>query len=104
VNKNLNAVIVEVSGGNVRNCHVNLRGTFGLFPDDCLGGSNKSSSARAITLKIGSQSVVTDIDKSKAIFRERGAIRRFFENEKIGRGDLILIERLKGRAFQISKY
>ena len=65
MNETLKAVIVEVSGGNVRNHHINLRGAFGLFPDDCFGGSNVSAAANAITLKIGHESVDTDIDEGK---------------------------------------
>lgn len=69
MNRTLKAVIVEVSGGNVRNNHINLRGAFGLFPDDCLGGGNGRLAAKPITLEISGEEVSTDIDESKAIFR-----------------------------------
>jgi len=103
MNDTLKAVIIEVSGGNVRNYHVNLRGTFGLFPDDCLGGSNESVAAKPITLVVGTESVDTDIDETKAIFRERGAIRRFFEEANVEEGDLVMIERLSDRKYGLSK-
>jgi hypothetical protein len=103
VNETLKAVIIEVTGGNVRNSHVYLRGAFGLFPDDAIGGGNTSSAARPITLKVGAESVETDIDETKAIFRERGAIRRFFETEAVGEGDLVLLERLDERSYRLSK-
>ena len=103
MNQTLKAVIIEVSGGNVRNSHINLRGAFGMFPDDCFGGKNASAAGKTISLQIGTESVDTDIDETKAIFRERGAIRRFFEAENISEGDLILIERLNGRAYRLSK-
>jgi hypothetical protein len=103
MNPTLKAVIVEVSGGNVRNNHINLRGAFGLFPDDCFGGGNASSAAEPITLEIVGEVVSTDIDETKAIFRERGAIRRFFENERVVEGDLILVERIKPRVFRVTK-
>jgi hypothetical protein len=103
VNETLKAVIVEVTGGNVGNHHINLRGAFGLLPDDCLGGSNVSAAGAPITLDVGKESIVTDIDETKAIFRERGAIRRFFEVERVAEGDLILIERVKDRLFRLSK-
>jgi hypothetical protein len=103
VNETLKAVIIEVSGGNVRNHHINLRGAFGLFPDDCFGGNNAASAAKPITLQIGADTVATDVDETKAIFRERGAIRRFFESEAIEEGDLVLIERLLGRTYRLSK-
>jgi hypothetical protein len=103
VNETLKAVIVELTGGNVRNHHIYLRGAFGLFPDDCFGGSNVDSAASSITLQIGTETVATDIDAEKAIFRERGAIRRFFESESIAEGDLVLIERLKERSYRVCK-
>jgi len=103
VNETLKAVIVQVSGGNVRNHHINLRGAFGLFPDDCFGGSNVSAVGTAITLQICGEEIDTDIDETKAIFRERGAIRKLFESERIVEGDLVLIERLAPRRFRVSK-
>ena len=106
MNETLKAVIIEVSGGNVRNHHINLRGALGLFPDDSLGGSNGASSATPITLRIVGErpeAVETDIDETKAIFRERGAIRRFFEAERVEEGDLLLIEREETRSFRLSK-
>jgi hypothetical protein len=57
MNKTLKAVIVEVSGGNVRNHHIDLHGAFGLFPDDCFGGSNKATRANSITLQVGAEIV-----------------------------------------------
>ena len=99
MNDTLRAVIVEVTGGNVRNHHINLRGPLGLFPDDCLGGSNEGSEGRPIKLEIGADVVNTDTDHAKGIFRERGA----FENEQVIEGDLILIERVKPRHYRISK-
>ena len=103
VNETLKAVIVEVSGGNIRNHHINLRGAFGLFPDDCFGGSNEATAGYSIILQAGAESIETDIDETKAIFRERGVIRRFFSDENVQEGDLILIERVKDRTYRISK-
>jgi hypothetical protein len=103
VNETLKAVVIELSGGNIRNHHINLRGAFGLFPDDCFGGSNESLAAKPISLFIASESVDTDIDEAKAIFRERGAVRRFFEAENLVEGDLVLIERQEGRSYRVSK-
>jgi hypothetical protein len=79
MNETLKAVIIEVTGGNVRNHHINLRGVFGLFPDDTFGGANQASAGAILELRIGSEIVETDIDETKAIFRERGAIRRFLK-------------------------
>ena len=103
MNETLKAVIIELTGGNVRNHHIYLRGAFGLFPEDSLGGSNEAEAGKPISLTIGPVSVETDIDETKAIFRERGAIRRFFEDEGVSEGDLVLIERMAPRSYSISK-
>lgn len=103
MNDSLKAVIVEVSGGNVGNHHINLRGAFGLFPDDAIGGENSGASGKPIGVRFGSELVETDIDSTKAIFRERGAVRRLFEAESVIEGDLLLIERIGPREFHVSK-
>lgn len=99
----LKAVIIEVTGGNVRNFHVNLRGALGFFPEDCLGGRNESLAGKPIKVQIGPETVETDIDETKAIFRERGAVRRFFEDQSVLEGDLILTERVSPRSYNLSK-
>lgn len=103
MNETMKAEIIELTGGNIRNHHINLRGAFGLFPDDAPGGSNAEASGAEIELRFPQETVATDIDETKAIFRERGAVRRFFESEAMADGDLVLIERVDARAFEISK-
>ena len=103
MNDTLKAVVVQVTGGNVRNHHINLRGAFGLFPDDALGGANAASAGKPIILEICGEKVETDIDETKAIFRERGAIRKLFETDNAIEGDLILIERTNPRTYAVSK-
>ena len=103
MNESLKAVVVEVSGGNVRNPHINLRGAFGLFPNDSLGGNNEALAGASIRVSFGVEAVETDIDETKAIFRERGAVRRFFERGSIAEGDLLLIERINLREFEVRK-
>ena len=99
----LRGILVEVSDGNVRNHHVYLREALGFFPKDCVGGSNKSEAASPISLELGQERVETDIDGDKAIFRDRGSIRRFFELERVSGGDVLFIERLGERSYRISK-
>ena len=103
MNETLKPVIVGVSGGNVRNHHISLRGAFGLFPDDSLGGSHVGEAGCLSTLHMGGESVESDIDAGEAIFREQGAVRRFFSDEGVQEGDLILIQRSDVREYQISK-
>jgi len=103
VAENLKAVIVELTGGNVRNSHLYLREALGFFPEDSIGGSNAGESGKPIKLRFAGEEVESYIDGSKAIFRDRGAMRRFFEREHIEEGDLVLIERESARIYSISK-
>ena len=103
MNDSLKAVIIEVGGGDLRDHHIDLRGVFGLFPGDCLGGSDRSAAGHAIRLQLGSEMVETDIDEGEAVFRERSAVPRFFENEQLAEGDLVLIERVGDRSYNVSK-
>jgi hypothetical protein len=102
MNETLKAVVIELTDDNVRNREIYLRGALGLFPDDCFGG-NGHARATPISLRIGKETVKTDIHEEQAIFRERGAVRRFFEEETISEGDLIVIERLQPREFRLWK-
>lgn len=66
-----------------------------MFPQDCVGGGSKLEAAdRTVKLHINGETVDTDIAGDKKIFRDRGAIRRFFEDKGIEPGDLVIIERL----------
>ncbi len=68
MNDSLKAVIIEVGGGDLRDHHIDLRGVFGLFPGDCLGGSDRSAAGHAVRLQLGSEMVETDIDEEKPSF------------------------------------
>ncbi len=103
MNETLKAVIVELTGGNIRNHHINLRGALGLFPDDALGGGSIDVAGRPVDVRFAGEDIKTDIDSEKAIFRERGAVRRFFERESMTEGDLVLIERLGMREYEVTK-
>lgn len=99
----LKAAIFEIADGHVRDQEIPLHGAFRMFPNDCFGGTESSSAGATIELRIGSHVVNTDIETSNAVFRERGAIRRFFEEERVAEGDLLMIERLGPRSFALSK-
>ncbi|HEY4114555.1 MAG TPA: hypothetical protein VGM17_10900 [Rhizomicrobium sp.] len=102
MNETLKAVVIELTDDNVRNREIYLRGALGLFPDDCFG-SNGRACATPITLRIGQETVKTDIDEEKGIFRDCSAIKRFFEEEAVSEGDLIVIERVQPREFRLWK-
>ena len=100
---NLKAIIVEVTGGNVRNAHIYLREALGFFPKDSIGGSHVGEAAKPITVRFTGEEIQTDIDGTKAFFRDRASTKRFFEREHVEEGDLVLIEREASRLYSISK-
>ncbi|WP_114389973.1 hypothetical protein [Notoacmeibacter marinus] len=103
MNPTLRAVIIELTEGNIANHHIYLRGADGLFPDDAFGGRNSMEAGRPIEIVFSGDRIDTDIDKTKSIFRERGAVRRFFQREKLVAGDVVLIRRVGNRAFEVTK-
>jgi hypothetical protein len=103
VAENLKAIIVEVTGGNVRNAHIYLREALGFFPKDSIGGSSLGEAAKPVRVRFIGEEIETDIDGSKFIFRDRGSTKRFFEHENVEEGDLVLIEREGPRLYSISK-
>jgi hypothetical protein len=72
MNDTLKAVVIELSDGNIRNHHINLRGAFGMFPDDCLGGSNESLAGKPIRLSILSEQIEPTSMKKKQSFGSAG--------------------------------
>ena len=99
----MRAAVIEVTGGNVRNAHVYLRELISFFPADAVGGSHAGASGATVELSLGSERVNTDIDGKKLIFRERGALRRFFEREAVLEGDLLVLKRTSPRVYELSK-
>ena len=62
-----------------------------------------AAAANAIVVYFGSEKVETDIDEGEAMFRQRGAIQRFFVDQAVNEGDLVLIRRIADGEFQVSK-
>lgn len=83
----------HLTGGNIRNNHINLSRILNAFPQNVIGGKNKSEAApRQIEIDWGGpQPVLTDIDGSKSIFRGRGWVRRFFAASGAQEGDYVVI-------------
>lgn len=83
----------RLTGGNVRNNRISLSRILNAFPQDVIGGKNKSEAApRQIEIDWGGpQPVLTDIDGSKSIFRGRGWVRRFFAASGAQEGDYVVI-------------
>ena len=99
----MRAAVIEVTRGDVRNAHIYLRDLISSFPGDAVGGQNAGSRGNTVELALGSERVNTDIDGERLIFRERGAIRRFFEREAVSEGDLLVLRRTAPRVYELSK-
>jgi hypothetical protein len=94
---------VEVTAGNLQHNHVYLRKFMDLFPEDVIGGSNRSARApRFLTLEAeGLPSVETDIAGDKKIFRDRGWVGAFFRHNEVGPGDKVGMTRLGPYRFRL---
>lgn len=97
-------VETRLSGGNIRNTHINLGPVLHFFPADAIGGSNKHKAAAKnleITFSPG-RVIHTDIDGKKKFLRERGAVADFFARSGAEEGDIVVIERTAPYAFTFS--
>jgi len=83
----------RLTGGNVRNNHINLSKLMDAFEQDVIGGKNKADAApRQIQIDWGGpEYVLTDIDGSKSIFRARGWVRQFFTASGAQEGDVVIL-------------
>jgi hypothetical protein len=95
---------VELTEGNIKNQHIYLRGFFSKFPEDAVGGSNKSESAiRTLSVDWGGGSAVeTDLDGQKKFFRARGWIKSFFEANDAQAGDTVFVEEISPYRVRVS--
>ncbi|WP_312529539.1 hypothetical protein [Paracoccus sp. (in: a-proteobacteria)] len=82
-----------LTGGNIRNNHINLSTFLKEFPSDVIGGANSGRVAPKQLLIDwgGPQHVMTDIDGTKSIFRGRGWVRRFLAASLAKEGDVVVI-------------
>lgn len=74
-----------------------------MFPADTVGGRNINSQALK-TLKlnpVGGESLETDIDGEKNIFRKRGWVGEMFQRTKAKAGDHVVIEKNENGAYEI---
>lgn len=93
----------EITQGNLNNSHIYLKSFFEAFPEDTIGGSNRTLAApREITVDWGGDAaVMTDLDGAKRFFRKRGWIRSFFEQNDVRAGDMVLVEEIAPYSYRI---
>lgn len=94
---------LEVTQGNIDNCHIYVTTVVDLFPEDVFGGPNESEAASPVHVAVGGELISTDIVKEKNIFRKRGWVRKFFAETNVRAGDLILLEKFEPYLYRISK-
>jgi hypothetical protein len=94
---------IPLTGGNIRNGHFYLRPAQHLIPRDAIGGSNRSTAGRPITVAFSTGEVVeTDVDGEKMIFRARGPTRSFISQTQAREGDEVVLRKRGDRDFHVS--
>jgi hypothetical protein len=86
---------IEINEANLRNNHFYLRPLVHKFPDDVIGGSNKTTAAkRDVSIDWGGPTDArTDIDGGdKKFFRARGWVGAFYKLHQAEPGDKVVIE------------
>ncbi|MGZ2450429.1 hypothetical protein ACVIRO_003183 [Rhizobium ruizarguesonis] len=95
---------VELTEGNLTHNHFYLRPHLHLFPNDIIGGSNRSKLARK-EARIdwgGPEPEFTDIDgETHKFFRRRGWIGRFYQLNRAKPGDLVSVEETGPLSYKI---
>jgi hypothetical protein len=95
---------LTLTQANLDHCHIYLTECMDLFPEDALGGPNKSAAAaRTVQIQCGSQIVTTDIVRKRNFFRQRSWMRRFVLENRLVAGDRVLLEQLGPYSYRISK-
>src|SRR5438874_13836777 len=95
---------LTVTQGNIANNHLYLTEVLDMFPEDVLGGPEASQAApRTVRVQWGAEVIETDVDRTKNIFRKRGWVGRFFDENRIQAGDRILLEQLEPYLYRVSK-
>ena len=96
--------VLMVTQGNLDNSHLYLTDVLDMFPDDVFGGPDGSQAApRSIRVQWGNEVVETDIDRTKNIFRKRGWIARFFDENRVQANDRVLLEQIEPYLYRVSK-
>jgi hypothetical protein len=90
--------------GNINNNHFYLRDVWTVFPDDCIGGSNMATAAvRSVTISWGADlAETTDVDGQKKLFRKRGWVREFFNQNDAQAGDQVSIHMKNPYEYMVS--
>jgi hypothetical protein len=99
----MNIAKIRLTQGNLNNNHFYLASCLGLFPADSIGGGNvKSRANRLLQIKpVGGESLETDIDGEKNIFRKRDWVGAMFRRSNAKLGDFVFIKKLDDSSYEI---
>ncbi|NJC05761.1 hypothetical protein GGQ97_001554 [Sphingomonas kaistensis] len=98
-----NVCRVPLTGGNIRNNHFYLRSCSTLIPEGGVGGRNSSDPGVPFTVVFSpGQTIETDVDGAKMIFRARQPVRDFFKRSGAQEGDKVVIQRGGDRLMKVS--
>lgn len=98
------SAIVELTEANIRYGHIYIRGALHLFPDDAVGGQNRSSGTGKpiiVTFTPG-RTITTDIEGRGRFIRDRSATPDFLARSGARAGDKVRIVRTGERAFEFT--
>ena len=96
--------LLTVTQANLDNNHLYVTEARDLFPEDVFGGSDETQAApRTVRVQFGCESVDTDIDRTKNIFRRRAWVARFFDANRVQAGDQIQLEQVEPYLYRVSK-
>jgi DNA polymerase III subunit epsilon len=94
---------LTLTQANIDHGSMYLSPCIGIFPQDAIGGANRSDAAlQPIQIWHGSAVEITDIDGEKKIFRRRAWVRQFFRDNGVVAGDRILLEQLSSHSYRVS--
>jgi hypothetical protein len=94
---------IAITQGNINNNHFYLTKVIKFFPEDVIGGPNKKQQARQVRLHWGNETIQTDVDGTKHIFRRRGWIGKFFKDNCTVAGDRIILTRIDSHTYRVEK-
>ncbi|MDD2685062.1 MAG: hypothetical protein PHY62_02765 [Gallionella sp.] len=94
---------IRLTQGNLNNSHFYLTSCLAMFPADSIGGGNaRSRASRLLRIKpLDGESLETDIDGKKNIFRKRDWVTAMFKRANAKLGDYVFIKMQNDGSYEI---
>src|SRR5262249_10241558 len=100
--------LLVVTEGNLRHSHLYVSGHYDFFPPECIRPGPATDRQLEIYLDGLDEAITTEIAmdarsaKPRGIFKERGALGRFFKPHKVSAGSTLPLQRLGARRYRLS--